>query len=320
MSCEAAVWKVAPCQQSPGRPDQAGALVMFAPASKTQPAARPLAVGAVDFIIEAFPSISAATSLPNTTARVRLIASVDNGGVVAATVGGVTLAGGLLSPAIAQYTLVPPAANVATTVLINGATVALRGPVALAAGAGPGRSGMRVVAIGRRGGGLRWQSSLVEQDRRDQGVVLESIKRRLAPLGLVAEHPAEPTLLRLANVQHLYTQVRAVLPEGRRLLEVLRVLFPTPAVGGSPRAAAMGRIRELEGFSRGLYGGTVGWLNARGGGEFLVGIRSGLVRGERAVVYAGAGIVAGSTPEREFAETELKFRALRDAFVHPAAP
>lgn len=159
-----------------------------------------------------------------------------------------------------------------------------------------------------------------EKDRREQGVVLESIKRRLAPLGLVAEHPAEPTLLRLANVQHLYTPVRAVLPEGRRLLEVLRVLFPTPAVGGSPRAAAMGRIRELEGFPRGLYGGTVGWLNARGGGEFLVGIRSGLVRGERAVVYAGAGIVAGSTPEREFAETELKFRALRDAFVHPAAP
>jgi menaquinone-specific isochorismate synthase len=159
-----------------------------------------------------------------------------------------------------------------------------------------------------------------EKDRREQGVVLESIKRRLAPLGLVAEHPAEPTLLKLANVQHLYTPVRAVLPEGRRLLEALRALFPTPAVGGSPRAAAMGRIRELEGFPRGLYGGTVGWLNARGGGEFLVGIRSGLVRGERAVVYAGAGIVAGSTPEQEFAETELKFRALRDAFVHPAAP
>jgi menaquinone-specific isochorismate synthase len=120
---------------------------------------------------------------------------------------------------------------------------------------------------------------------------------------------------RLANVQHLRTPVRATLPESVRLLDVLAALHPTPAVGGSPREPAMARIRELEGFSRGLYAGTLGWLNARGGGEFFVGIRSALVEGATARVYAGAGIVAGSTPEKEFAETELKFRAMLDAIM-----
>jgi menaquinone-specific isochorismate synthase len=84
-------------------------------------------------------------------------------------------------------------------------------------------------------------------------------------------------------------------------------------VGGLPAEAAIAHIRELEGFSRGLYAGAIGWVNARGGGEFFVGIRSALVDGATARVYAGAGIVAGSNPEKEFAETELKFRAMLDA-------
>lgn len=154
-----------------------------------------------------------------------------------------------------------------------------------------------------------------DKDRREQAFVLDSIRRRLAPLGITLEHPELPGLLKLANLQHLHTPVHATLPDGVRLLDVLRALFPTPAVGGVPRAAAMARIRELEGFPRGLYGGTIGWINARGGGEFLVGIRSALVHGERATVYAGAGIVAGSTPEKEYVETELKFRALLDAIL-----
>ena len=137
------------------------------------------------------------------------------------------------------------------------------------------------------------------------------------PLGLALEHAAKPQLRRLANVQHLDTPVRAVLPEAVRLLEVLAALHPTPAVGGSPRAAAVARIRELEGFPRGLYAGALGWLNARGGGEFFVGIRSALVDGANVRVYAGAGIVAGSAPEKEFAETELKFKAMLDAVLMP---
>ncbi|MDD2764098.1 MAG: isochorismate synthase [Opitutaceae bacterium] len=154
-----------------------------------------------------------------------------------------------------------------------------------------------------------------DKDLREHRVVLESILRRLTPLGLRSEHPLQPGLLRLANVQHLQTPVRAELPAGVRLLDVLSRLHPTPAVGGSPREAACAHIREFEAFARGLYAGPVGWIDHRGGGEFLVGIRSALVDNHRARVYAGGGIVAGSEPDKEFAETELKFQALLDALL-----
>ena len=154
-----------------------------------------------------------------------------------------------------------------------------------------------------------------EKDRREHAQVVDDIVARLGPLGLAAETPGGPQIRRLANVQHLHTPVRARVPEGMSPLAAIAALHPTPAVGGSPRGAAVARIRELEGFPRGLYAGTLGWLNARGGGEYFVGIRSALVEGARARVYAGAGIVAGSLPEKEFAETELKFKAIREALA-----
>ena len=179
---------------------------------------------------------------------------------------------------------------------------------ALAGSAPRGRTASEDAAFG---GGLVHS----EKDLREQRLVLESIVRRLAPLGFRAEYPARPALRRLANVQHLLTPVRAALPKGVRLLDVLERLHPTPAVGGSPREAACAHIRELEGFARGLYAGPVGWIDHRGGGEFFVGIRSALVDGRRALVYAGGGIVAGSDPDNEWAETELKFGALLDALL-----
>jgi menaquinone-specific isochorismate synthase len=171
----------------------------------------------------------------------------------------------------------------------------------------------------RRGAGASEDAALgaallsSEKDLREQRHVLDSIARRLGPLGLAPEFPGKPVLRKLANVQHLHTPVSASLPEGVRLLDTVACLHPTPAVGGTPREAAVGLIRELEGFPRGLYAGAIGWINSRGGGEFLVGIRSALVEGAGARLYAGAGIVSGSDPRRELAETELKFRALRDA-------
>ena len=152
-----------------------------------------------------------------------------------------------------------------------------------------------------------------EKDQREHRQVLDDIVARLGPLGLKPEFPATPQVRRLANVQHLHTPVQAALPETVPLLDVLAAMHPTPAVGGAPRDAAVECIRGLEGFPRGLYAGALGWLNARGGGEFFVGLRSALVEGASARAYAGAGIVAGSTPEREFAETELKFKAMLDA-------
>jgi menaquinone-specific isochorismate synthase len=171
----------------------------------------------------------------------------------------------------------------------------------------------------RRGAGASEDAALAgtllrsEKDRREHQHVLAAITARLEHLGLAPEYAAEPGLRRLANVQHLHTPIRATLPENVRLLEVLAALHPTPAVGGAPLAAAVAAIRGLENFPRGLYAGAIGWSNARGGGEFFVGLRSALVDGGTARVYAGAGIVAGSTPEKEFAETELKFKAMLEA-------
>ena len=149
-----------------------------------------------------------------------------------------------------------------------------------------------------------------EKDQHEHKLVLESMVRCLSQLGLKPEYPDSPGLRKLANLQHLYTPVRAEMTAEVGLLDALTVLHPTPAVGGSPRDAAVTSIRDLEGFPRGLYAGALGWMNARGGGEFMVGIRSALVNGTSARAYAGAGIVAGSDPDKEFAETDLKFRAL----------
>lgn len=152
-----------------------------------------------------------------------------------------------------------------------------------------------------------------EKELREHQLVIASIARRLSPLGVQLAPAGRPELLRLANVQHLHTPLGAELPAGVRLLDVLSRLHPTPAVGGTPREAAVARIRELEGFPRGLYAGALGWIDAQGGGEFFVGLRSALIDGAQARLYAGSGIVAGSAPAKEFAETELKFRAMEDA-------
>ena len=154
-----------------------------------------------------------------------------------------------------------------------------------------------------------------EKELREHRLVIASIVRRLAPLGIRPEHPDQPVLFRLANVQHLQTPVQAALPAGVRLLDVLGSLHPTPAVGGTPREAALPHIRTLEGFPRGLYAGALGWIDAHGGGEFFVGLRSALIDGANARLYSGAGIVAGSSPGKELAETELKFRAMQEALL-----
>jgi menaquinone-specific isochorismate synthase len=156
-----------------------------------------------------------------------------------------------------------------------------------------------------------------EKELREHRLVYESITRRLADLGLQLEHAAQPRVLGLANVQHLHLPISAALPAGVHILDLVARLHPTPAVGGTPREPAVAAIRRLESFDRGLYAGPQGWVDHRGGGEFFVGLRSALIQGRSATAYAGAGIVAGSSPEKEFAETELKFKALLDVMVEP---
>jgi len=152
-----------------------------------------------------------------------------------------------------------------------------------------------------------------EKELREHKLVLGPIAKALVSLGLKPKYPRRPDIRRFANVQHLHTPVRASLPARVRLLDVLAKLHPTPAVGGYPRDVTLARIPALEAFPRGLYAGALGWIDSAGRGEFFVGLRSALIAGTRARLYAGAGIVAGSSPAKELAETEMKFRAMAEA-------
>jgi isochorismate synthase EntC len=123
----------------------------------------------------------------------------------------------------------------------------------------------------------------------------------------------EPRIHTLPNLQHLITPIRAQIREGRCVLDLVAALHPTPAVGGYPRAAALEVIREREQLDRGWYAGPIGWVDARGEGEFVVGLRSALVRGEVATLFAGCGIVADSDPPTELAEWGWKVRPMTHA-------
>lgn len=148
------------------------------------------------------------------------------------------------------------------------------------------------------------------KDRSEHAIVARRIERALRPLSVWVSSEPEPQLVRVANIQHLATPIHAQLSDPRSAVELAGLLHPTPAVGGEPHAEALEAIGELEGLDRGWYAGPVGWMDASEDGEFCVALRSALVRDRRAHLYAGAGIVAGSDPAAELAETELKFDAL----------
>ena len=153
------------------------------------------------------------------------------------------------------------------------------------------------------------------KDLREHICVRDSILRRLEKVGVEGKAEANPQLLLLANVQHLRTRIEAEVGEAVHLLDILPEMHPTPAVGGSPREAAVPSIADLEQIDRGLYAGVIGWFNHLNEGEMVVGIRSALIEGKRARLYAGAGIVEGSDPNKERRETEMKLRALLDVLV-----
>ncbi len=118
------------------------------------------------------------------------------------------------------------------------------------------------------------------------------------------------SLMKLRNIQHLFTPIVGRVASGRSILDLVERLHPTPAMGGTPREPAMAMIRRFEGMDRGWYAAPVGWIDARGEGEFAVAIRSALLHGREAALFAGCGIVAGSDPEREYAESCLKLRPM----------
>lgn len=152
-----------------------------------------------------------------------------------------------------------------------------------------------------------------DKDLREHQLVIDSIRRRLDEMGISVDIAAEPELLQLANVQHLHTPISGKLPGNCHLLDLASVLHPTPAVGGSPRKSALEDITAWEPYPRNLYAGLVGWFGPEGDGDLVVGLRSAWVHDNFARLYAGAGIVAGSDPQKELRETNFKMAALLDA-------
>ncbi len=152
------------------------------------------------------------------------------------------------------------------------------------------------------------------KDREEHAIVVEAVADALGPYCEDLVWDPEPVLLSTANVWHLSTRFTGTLHEpAADALELVGALHPTPAVGGSPRDAALATIGELEPFDRGAYAGPVGWIDANGDGEWAIALRCAEIVGGRATLYAGAGIVAGSDPDGEVDETERKFRAFLDA-------
>lgn len=150
-----------------------------------------------------------------------------------------------------------------------------------------------------------------EKNRHEHALVVQIIESSLAPWASQLQVPATPSVQRLSRVQHLSTVIEGRLRPQTSLLQVVEALHPTPAVGGHERQQAMAHIRHCEGFDRGWYAAPLGWLDARGNGEFIVGLRSALLNGEQARLFAGCGIVPCSDPASEYEETCIKLAGMQ---------
>jgi menaquinone-specific isochorismate synthase len=154
--------------------------------------------------------------------------------------------------------------------------------------------------------------------RHEHQVTIDMVHDTLLRFSSYIDYEPEPSVVPLANVQHLATQVEGRLSHPpASVLELVQALHPTPAVCGRPRDRALAVIAELEGFDRGRYGGAVGWVDAAGNGTWAVAIRGAQIEGSTARVYAGNGIVGDSDPATELAETRAKLRAMLEALVRP---
>ncbi|MGD6750480.1 isochorismate synthase [Streptomyces sp. BH105] len=164
---------------------------------------------------------------------------------------------------------------------------------------------------------VRRAAALLEsaKDLHEHAVVVDAVRAALAPFCATIDVPARPTLVRTAAMWHLSTTVTGELADPGRTtaLDLASALHPTPAVCGTPTGLARQVIAESEPFDRGAYTGMVGWQNADGDGEWVVTIRCAEAEGNLLRLFAGAGVVAESSPEAETAETGAKFRTFLNA-------
>ncbi len=151
------------------------------------------------------------------------------------------------------------------------------------------------------------------KDLEEHEYAVRSVADALAPHCTSMNVPEAPFVLHLPNVMHLATDVAGVIDDDTTALELAAALHPSAAVGGTPTAAALALIREIEGMDRGRYAGPVGWMDASGDGEWGLALRSGLLEGDAVRLFAGCGIVAGSEPAAELAEAQAKFVPVRNA-------
>jgi salicylate biosynthesis isochorismate synthase/menaquinone-specific isochorismate synthase len=183
------------------------------------------------------------------------------------------------------------------------------------------RDGMRAATLALAGSTRRSADPSVDdhlgeqllrsaKDREEQAIVSRRIERTLRPHAVWVTAAPEPVIVRVANIQHLATPIRAQLASPISAIELAGMLHPTPAVGGEPLDVAAPMIPALEGLDRGWYAGPVGWTDTSEDGEFCVALRCALLHGRIARCYAGVGVVRDSDPAAELAETEIKLQAL----------
>ncbi|MFZ9483442.1 MAG: isochorismate synthase [Ilumatobacteraceae bacterium] len=159
-----------------------------------------------------------------------------------------------------------------------------------------------------------------EKNQVEHRVVIDMIHDTLLPWCSYLDWEPEPSIVTVANVQHLGTAMEGHLSDPRPdAITLVRALSPTPALGGFPRDAALALIAAVEGFDRGRYGGAVGWVDAAGDGTWAVAIRCAELSDDRrtARLVGGGGIVADSEPLAELAETQAKLQAMLSAIVRP---
>ena len=125
--------------------------------------------------------------------------------------------------------------------------------------------------------------------------------------------PKAPKLMKIRDIQHLFTPIEGKVEQGTDIFSLVQALHPTPALGGVPTDISMEIIRSEENMDRGYYAAPIGWTDTAGNGEFAVAIRSALLDGDRAYLYAGGGIVADSEADKEYDETWVKFRPVMRA-------
>jgi menaquinone-specific isochorismate synthase len=151
------------------------------------------------------------------------------------------------------------------------------------------------------------------KDRAEHRYAVESLVATLGPHVRDFDVPTEPYALQLSNVAHLATDVAAIVTDGSDVLDLVEAVHPTAAVGGTPTQTALDAIAELEPMDRGRYAAPVGWVDARGDGDWAIALRCAQLHGATARLFAGGGIVAGSDPDAEVAEAAAKFIPMREA-------